>query len=99
MTKDQIIEAVATATGISAAVITGPRRTRNAAFARFTVIGLLREAKPHWTLQELALAVGAADHGTAIHALRRCKELSTDPLFAGHWRAAVQILCGQPATV
>lgn len=98
MTKDQIIQAVSTATEISPAIITSPRRTRNVAFARFIIIGLLREAKPYWTLQELAHAVGANDHGTAIHALKRCRQLSNDQWFANNWRTAVRLLCGQPAT-
>jgi chromosomal replication initiation ATPase DnaA len=99
MTPKQIIKAVERVTGISAPLILSNHRSAHIVRARHLVIGLLREAQPTWTLLELALAVGAEDHGTASHALKKCRQLSSDPEFVAQWRAAVALLCRQPATV
>jgi len=72
---DFIIGAVESASGVDPGSITGPRRTRSVAYARFAAVWLIRKRYPSWSLKQLSGAVGRADHATAINALRQASRL------------------------
>jgi len=72
---EDIIERVATVTGIPMEAITGRRRTEMVCVARFLAIAAVREACPFLSLQETAEMFGRADHGTVLHALKRHRAL------------------------
>lgn len=85
LSPGEIIGQVACATGVTAAAITGNRRTNAIVFARFLAIAAIRQAWPQFSLEELSNAVGRRDHGTAINALRQFENLSTtDPEFLSY---------------
>lgn len=72
----------AEAFGTTLPVLCGQSRNRNVCQYRFAVWHLVRELRPNTSLAELGNLL-EKDHTTAIHGLRRAKELvSTDAEFA-----------------
>lgn len=81
MTVTEIIERVATLTGIPADVITGPKRTELVCRARFLAAWGIRQKYPYLPLIEIAYPLGRIEHGFTIHALKRAEQLMSDPHF------------------
>ena len=85
----EIIGQVACVTGVTAAAITGKRRTKAVVFSRFLAIAAIRQTWPQFSLSELAAAVGRDSHGTATNALAQFEVLKRDdPTFR---RLAIQL--------
>ena len=99
MTPSHVIDTVARVTGVKASVICGDRRGRSAVYARTLAMGLLREAFPEWSNQDLALTLGLTHPSSTLCCFKRIEKWKAKDSFRTHWRAAVRILCGPPATV
>jgi hypothetical protein len=99
MTPEHIIDAVARVTSVKASAICGDRRTTSAVYARTLAMGLLRESFPDWSNQDLALTLGLIHPSSAACCFKRIEKWKGKDSFRAHWRAAVRILCGPPATV
>lgn len=75
MTPDEIISAVAEATGVPVGAITGKRRTGGVVTAKTMATALLREAFPWWSLPDLAKMMGRRTHGNVMHHLKRHRDM------------------------
>ena len=83
---ESIIAATAAVTGVPVAAITGRRRNRHVAWARFLAIAAVRESCNWWTLQETGDFFNR-DYTSIIHANQRHTDLlTTEPSYAGDWK-------------
>lgn len=88
---DAIVEAVAGASGVSAAAIKGARRTADVCRARFAAMFLMQEGGA--VLAAIGRALGGRDHTTIIHGQRKAAALrQTDPDFAALVARAAQAI-------
>jgi chromosomal replication initiation ATPase DnaA len=99
MKSEHVIDTVARVTSVKASVICGDRRSKSAVYARTLSIGLLRETFPEWSNQDLALSCGLTNSSSVTACFQRIEKWKANDSFRTHWRAAVRILCGPPATV
>lgn len=85
LSPSEIIGQVACVTGVTAASITGKRKTHAVVCARILTIESIRRAWPQFSLLELAYAVGRNHHRTASHALLNFKKFTaSNPHFRAH---------------
>ncbi|MEO5914836.1 MAG: helix-turn-helix domain-containing protein [Luteolibacter sp.] len=84
-----VLDRVAAVSGIPVKMLIGRKRTQRVVHARWLVIWVLHRENPTWTLEDLANAIGAKQHGTAHHALRSVPDLAEAD---GHFRAMVRDL-------
>lgn len=66
-----VVEAVSAITGVPAADIIGPRRTRTQARARQIAIWCAKHYCPHLSYPQIGRRMGGRDHTTILHSVRR----------------------------
>jgi chromosomal replication initiation ATPase DnaA len=76
----EILQAVTTATGVSAQDVVGPRRTKDLTAPRFLAVALMRELRPDLSLPAIGQAL-RRDHTSIMHALRRFTECKGEQPF------------------
>jgi chromosomal replication initiation ATPase DnaA len=75
MTPQQIIDITAAITGIPREEITSRCREFPICKARNLAAWGIKSVRPTWSLIRIANELGMTDHGSARHALIRCREL------------------------
>jgi chromosomal replication initiation ATPase DnaA len=75
MTPQQIIDLTAEITGIQREEITSRCREFPICKARNIAAWGIKRIRPTWSLIRIANELGMTDHGSARHALIRCREL------------------------
>lgn len=94
MSPSQIIAAVETAWAVPAGAVTGPFKIQRTAEARFMAAWLLRVGLG-LPLKLVASAINRKEHGTAMNAIDRAKQLmAVDPHFQGHTQRILQLIAG-----
>jgi len=82
MTPQQIIDMTAKITGIPREEITSRCREFPICKARNIAAWGIKRIRPTWSLIRIANELGMTDHGSARHALIRCRELyGSNPEF------------------
>lgn len=74
-----LIQAVASALGLTVDELTGPSRQRHVVQARQLAAFVLRTHCPAMSLSAIAAQLGWRDHATVLHALTRAPAYLTDP--------------------
>ena len=82
MTIEHLQSKIGGITGIPWDIVAGNRRTPSVVRARWVMLYCLSELYPWMGTKELASSINRECHGTAIHGLRKARELySTDDSF------------------
>lgn len=82
-TISEIVEVVASVTGIPATSIKSRKRTREITWARFLCLREARDRYSWRSLESIADSMGLGSHQTVMHGLKRAAVLmSQDPQFS-----------------
>lgn len=81
MKSQQILERVAFAFNVPVTALLGQGRTPYLTRAKVVATLKIREAFPHWALEDLAMLFGMKQHGTISHRLKLAERAKSDPQF------------------
>jgi chromosomal replication initiation ATPase DnaA len=76
-----ILETVATVTGVSVGDLCGPCRMRRLAWPRHLGFHLVKRTRPDLSLPQIGKAFGSRDHTTIMHGLKKVALLADQPPF------------------